>query len=181
MGEEIRFSPRELEKRFKDEEISERDKKMRENEKLYHRDDMRRRRENKPKIKKEINLAPKEPEVKSDRQGYMKDYFRKKCGFPEPKIKNPREYITDIKKYPSDFPIEEFSNTLDGILIERNLIKEKTLQDWIYDIMDKKGTLTAERMIALYNSPRWEKAIEDFMNERHYSKNGKEEYIPMQK
>lgn len=190
------------------EEISERDKKMKENEKLcwnnYMRGYMRGHRKNEPKIEKDkiknksICKIEGEEEIKY-RQKYMKEYverpgmkeknreaarnwIRSKRHPSETKIKDLTKYIEDIKKYSANFPEEEFGKRLDEILkYNPSEIREKTLKDIIYDILDKKGTLTPAGIIRIYNNPLWSDSIEKFMNTKNYSRNGEEKYIPLKK
>jgi hypothetical protein len=161
---------------------SEEDKRIVENGRLYHRNWARNKRASEKKnnqiyneeVKEKI-IPAKELKVESEypRQEYMKNYHRKKFGFHEPKIKNIKEYIEDIKKYPVDFPKEEFNKKLDKILeYFPSKVEDKELRDILYDILDKKGILTPGKIIRLYNDDCWTHTIESFMSERHYSKNG---------
>jgi len=103
---------------------------------------------------------------------YHKGYIRKKMGLPEPKIRNINDVVVNTKKediYPVNFPKKEFDKKLDEILEDGIPIKEKTLKDIImWDILDKKGILTPERMLRIYYGFNWENAIEKFMQAREY-------------
>jgi hypothetical protein len=118
--------------------------------------------------------------VKEKGRKCSREHMRNKRHPSTTKIKDLVDYLADIKKYPSYFPKEEFNKRLDDIL-ENNPpeIKEKTLKDLIYDILDKEKILTPVMIIRIYNNSDWTNSIEEFMNERHYSKNGEEKYIPI--
>ena len=137
------------------------------------------------------------PEVKENGRKASRESMRRKRHPLENRIEDVGKIIENMKNYPANFPVGEFNNKLDEILeYNHSELEEKTLQDLLYNILDKKGILTPERMIIIYNSLKWEKAIEGIMNERKYlleektiglskirvySKNGDEKYIPIQK
>lgn len=114
----------------------------------------------------------------SPRLEYHRNYNKKSLGFPEPKIKDITNHIEDIKKYPVDFPEEEFKRGLDKILRDNPPeLLIKNLKDIIHDILDKKGTLTPERMLWLYYGSNWEKAIEEFMKTTDFPKKEGDKYV----
>lgn len=204
MKEEIRYSPRELDKHFKgkeevskgfeEEEEFDFEERLEENDRLYTREWMREDRKNKKKekpvnnkeAKKEIAPPPKSAKPKSPRYTYHRNYHRKKTyGIEEPKIKDITTLFSDIKKYGVDFPSEEFNKKLDEILKSNNLpVKERRLKDILmWDILDKKGLLSPERIVGILNyNSIWEKPIEDIMHKREYvcmEKDGERIYIPL--
>ncbi|MFH1503175.1 MAG: hypothetical protein ABIE36_00775 [Candidatus Diapherotrites archaeon] len=90
----------------------------------------------------------------------------------------------EMKGYQINFPNEEFNKKLDEILKDNSSIKGKRLKDLIYDILDRKGILTGEKMLNIYYDSIWAEAIEEIMHIRDnpYKKvllNGEEEYIPI--
>lgn len=167
-------------------DTSERNKRMKENHNLCMKIYMQERRKNRKKAGVKIeninnNKIESEKDIK-DRQKYMKNYNKKKMGYQEPKIKDIGSYIANINKYPANFPKEEFKKKLDEILkYEPAEIKEKTLKDVIYDILDKKEILTPAMIIRVYHNSDWTDTIGEFMQARNYMKNGDEKYIPIQK
>ncbi len=162
---EIRYSPRELSKRFKGKEEPEIEEIEEERE-----------------IKRENFKDPlRNTKVKPSRKYYHRKY---QYGFEEPKIKDATTLVSDIKKYNVDFPGEEFNKALDKLLKNNTLpIEEKTLKDILmWDILDKKGLLTTERIARILNyNSIWEKPIEDCMCERRYmcvEREGSRIYLP---
>jgi len=126
------------------------------------------------KYSDKVEKSEKNP---NDRKEYSRKYHRKRMGFPEPKIKDITTLLSDIKKshinppreYPVSFPKEELNEKLDEILEDGVPITEKTLKDIImWDILDKKGILTPERIVRLYHGSNWGNAIEEFMQAREY-------------
>lgn len=121
----------------------------------------------------------------TDRKEYMKNYhkkyIKKKFGFPEPKIKDITILFSNIRNYNVDFPGEELNKKLDISLKNDNWdIEDKKIKDFIYDILDKKGELSPERILRIYNNSSWENAIQKFMQEKGYAKEG-DKYVPRPK
>jgi hypothetical protein len=130
------------------------------------------------------------PEVKEGRKEYCKEYMRAKREYD--KITNPSisfkewrkinrdasknsdlnnlvNHIKEVKKYPSDFPVDEFNRRLDNLLMDApSGVEEKVLQDLVYDILEREKPSTMERMVMVYNDPNWENAIDCLMNSREY-------------
>jgi transcriptional regulator NrdR family protein len=120
-------------------------------------------------------------ERKEYMKNYHKKYIRNKFGFPEPKIKDVSSLISTIKKETVNFPEIEFNKKLDEILQENHSeILEKKLKDIIYNILDKKGTMTTVRMLQLYHGFNWENVIEKMMTIRGYSKKDGDKYVKIQ-
>ncbi len=71
--------------------------------------------------------------------------------------------------YPDDFPRDEFNQELEKILANKPLeIKEKELQDFIYDTLEKKGNCTIDNLVRIFTT--WPKFIEETMNSKGYLK-----------
>jgi hypothetical protein len=98
----------------------------------------------------------------------------------------PEEKVEEVEQmiYPDLFPIAEFNTGLEEILkYDPTGIGEKKLKDLVYDILDKKGILTPNRIMDIFHDPSWEKAIEESMAKRNYQKiEGKDgrRYVPKQ-
>jgi hypothetical protein len=122
------------------------------------------------------------PENKEKRREYMRVYIRnQRQGLLEPKIKDVASLSSSIKKYSVNFPEKEFNEKLGEILKDNpSEVLEKKLKDVIYDILEKKGTLSMERLLRLYYGSFWENAIEEFMLTKNYEKNGEKKYILIQ-
>jgi hypothetical protein len=130
------------------------------------------------------------PEIKERRREYCREYMGDKREYdkvPEPGISfkewrkmnkcapknseanNLVNHIKEIKKYPSDFPRDEFDRRLDELLKDNPMgVEEKILQDIVYDILEKGKSSTMEKMVMVYNDPSWENAINCFMNSKEY-------------
>ncbi len=71
--------------------------------------------------------------------------------------------------YLKHFPREEFNIKLEEVLKNKPLeIKEKELQDFIYDILEQKGTCTINNLVSIFTT--WPKMIEGIMGEKGYLK-----------
>ncbi len=120
------------------------------------------------------------PEVKENYNGYHRAWMWNHRHPTEKRTEDVKKIVEDMKKYPANFPKEEFNKKLDKILeCNPSEIKEKTLKDLIYDILEKEKLLTPKRMMNLYYNPNWANAIEEFMQARNYIKNEDEKYIPL--
>lgn len=75
----------------------------------------------------------------------------------------------DEKMFPEDFPLRELKPKLESLINKNALeIKEKEIQDMIYDILEKKNMCTIERLAKIYMG--WEKWIEYLMTDKKYVK-----------
>jgi len=89
-------------------------------------------------------------------------------------------YLENYFNYPINFPVEEFNQELEKILENKPLeIREKKLQDFIYDSLEKKGVLTGIYVFRIFNI--WPETIEKIMFlKRHVrSRINPEIYVPI--
>ena len=71
--------------------------------------------------------------------------------------------------YPKAFPKVEFTQKVEEILKNKPLeIKEKELQDFIYDTLEKKGSCSMENLIKIFVT--WPRVIEEVMSAKGYLK-----------
>jgi hypothetical protein len=145
------------------------------------------------KDKEEYNLSRKDYNKEyakgyrtEDKEAYnlyhkedMKNRRKNKIIFEEVKEKSDIETANRISSY---FPINEFNKRLDCILKDNpSGINKKTLQDLIYDILEKKNNFTLSQIFGFYNHPIWIDKINEIMSERNYSKNGDDTYVHTEK
>ncbi len=71
--------------------------------------------------------------------------------------------------YPKDFPAEEFNKKLEETLKNKPLeVKEKELQDFIYDTLEKKGSCSIKNLTKIFIT--WPEIIEGVMSAKGYLK-----------
>ena len=111
-----------------------------------------------------------------------KNYYRMNCRIPEPRIKDVKNYVEEIKNHsvknlitpkinrPIDFPFAEFNKRLEGIIKNNpSEISEKKLKDiLVWEIIDKKESLEPIEMYNLYFNSKLERTIENVMKGKDY-------------
>lgn len=105
--------------------------------------------------------------IDSSEERAIKDYYRKASRDSMRKMRGIR-YKEQITKY---LPREELSNKLDEIFKDNTSnIEIRTLRNLIYVILNEKKLLTQKESNLIRYSPVLARAIEEFMNARHYFK-----------
>ncbi len=169
---EIRYSPREVDKHFKgkkdtgnisDDANEEENKKTKSFGTEYYK-----------------KYFEDNPAIKKRQRTCSREHMRRIRHPTEKRTEEVLKLVENMKNYPTNFPEKEFNKKLDEMLkYNPSEVKEKTLRDLIYDILDKEKLLTPQRMMNLYYNSNWANAIGEFMKERNYIKNGEDKYIPV--